>query len=285
MNLFVKNLVGVMIIVGIPIYVGATLFSSYYARAVNPASFRQFNVSATGNADVTPNIAIIQLSVLTEGDTKIAELQKTNTDKMNKVIEFVKSKGVGEQDITTANYSISPRYQYFDCRATPVSLPSILLPDGSGSIPPTEAMSDVSSTTKTCPPPEIVGYSISQAATVKIRDFNGIGDLLSGATAQGANSISGPNFTIDDPAFSQKEARDQAISRAKEKAQSMAQAAGFSLGRLLSISEYATNSPYSGMEYGKGGMSDAVSMAAPAPAIQAGTQRVTIEVSLNYEIK
>ena len=288
----VKNLVGVMLVIGIPLYVGATWFSSYYDRAVNPASFRDFTVTGDGQADVKPDIATLQLTVLTEGGVKVSELQTSNTDKMNKVTAFVKSKGVKDEDVTTANYSITPRYQYFDCSATP-SLPvpvdapasstEVRLP----SVPNAPSIAPaIAPGTKTCPPPAIVGYTITQSANVKVRDFNTIGDILSGATAQGANSVSGPNFTLDDPSTYEKTARDQAISRAKEKAQQIAESSGFTLGRLISVDENVTSgNDYYGA-YGKGG--PAMDMAAPAassPQIDAGTQRVSVEARLRYEIK
>ena len=285
--MIVKNLVGIMLIVGIPVYVGATMLSSYYGRSVNPTSYRDFTVTGEGKADVKPDIATLQLSVLTEGGVNVQELQKNNTDKMNKVTSFVKSKGVKEEDVTTANYSITPRYQYFDCSAS-VTLP---LPPGNPlgdtvtQTPTVSVKPEIQPATKVCPPPVIVGYTVSQSANVKVRDFAVIGDILSGATAQGANSVSGPNFDLDDPAPYQKTARDQAISRAKEKAQQIAEAGGFSLGRLITIDENVTSSNdyYGG--YGKGGA--VMDMAAPAaaPQVDPGTQRVSVEARLRYEIR
>ena len=285
MNMQVKNLVGIMLAIGIPLFVGATVFSSYYDSYVNPASFRDFTVIGEGKTDVKPDIATLQLTVLTEGGVNVKELQKNNTEKMNKVTSFVKSKGVKDEDIATTNYSINPRYQYFDCSATvtlplpPVSMEAADAPTATPSVKP-----EIRPSTKTCPPPAIVGYTISQSANVKVRDFAVIGELLSGATAQGANSISGPNFDLDELSVYQKTARDQAIQRAKEKAQQVADEGGFRLGRLISIDENVT-SPNDYYAFGKGGPTlDAVS-AAPAPQIDPGTQRVTVEARLRYEIK
>lgn len=280
MNMMVKNLVGIMIVVGIPVYVGAAVLSAYYDRAVNPAAFREFTVTGEGKADIKPDVATLQLSVLSEGGTNVTDVQKSNTDKMNKVISFVKSKEVKDEDITTSNYSISPRYQYFDCSAPlPLSLPAIGAPDAPKT---SEARPEIQPSAKVCPPPQIVGYSVSQSASVKVRDFGKIGEILSGATAQGANSVYGPSFDLDDLASYEKAARDQAITRAKEKAEDMARAGGFTLGRLISIDENMSSPNYYGV-YGKGG-SEMVAMDA-APQIEAGTQRVSIQARLRYEIK
>ena len=88
-----------------------------------------------------------------------------------------------------------------------------------------------------CPPPEIVGYSITQTVSVKVRNFEKIGDLLSGIVDNGANSVSGISFTVDNSTKLENEARKNAMTEAKEKAKAVAEAGGFRLGRLLSVEE------------------------------------------------
>ena len=63
-----------------------------------------------------------------------------------------------------------------------------------------------------------------------------------------------------------------------------AKAAGFKLGRLLSIDEGYNYPIYRTMEaYGKGG--DVSAMPAPAPAIEPGSQDIAVTVNLRYEIR
>lgn len=97
----------------------------------------------------------------------------------------------------------------------------------------------------------------------------------------GANTVSGLQFAIDDDTALENTARTAAIKKAQEKAQSVAEAGGFELGKLLEISE-SFNTPY----YRTPMMDMAVKSesATVAPTIEAGSQEVTINVTLKYEI-
>ncbi len=258
-----KNYLGVAIIISILI----VAFSSWsfvrsYSRSIEPSSFRSFVVSGEGEVVAVPDVAEFTFSVITQGGTDIASLQKTNTDKTNTAIDFVKSEGVDAKDIKTQSYNLEPRYQYYDCS-------SVYLEDGRP---------------RPCPPPEIVGYTVTQTVLVKVRDFSKAGGILGGVVDAGANSVSQLNFTIDDDEKVLAEAREEAIEKAKEKAEAIAEAAGFSVGRLLSISEsgvYPRAVYYAkDMVYGMGG-----GEAAAAPSIEPGSQEVTVNVTLTYEIR
>ena len=135
-----------------------------------------------------------------------------------------------------------------------------------------------------CPPASIVGYTISQNVTVKVRNFANIGDIMSGVTERGVNDLSGLSFVVHDRAEIENEARAKAIAEAKKKAQDLAKAGNFRLGRILSIQEgsqpyYAYNRALE--VSGKGG----ADMALPAPAIEPGSEEITQNVTITYEIR
>jgi len=234
-----------------------------FANSVEPSSFRSFSVAGEGKIVTIPDIAAFTFSVITSGGKDIAALQKDNTAKMDKAIEFVKSAGVGKKDIKTENYNLSPRYQYYDCNSRVIS--------SDGSVKP-------------CPPAEIVGYEINQTVSVKIRDFEKIGEILSGVVKNGANDVSQLSFTIDDRTSVEKEARALAIRNAKTKAKEIASAGGFGIGRLIAIDEggYASVARYYGVG---GGLEKTMSSADAAPTIEAGSQEVQVNITLKYEIK
>ena len=229
--------------------VSSLLLAFSYGKSVYPA--RTFLVQAKGNVTVIPDIASLSFSVLTEGDTDLVNLQQKNTQKANDAIAFVKDQSIDIKDIKTSGYSISPRYQYANCFER----------DG------------------ICPPPEIVGYSITQTVEVKIRDFSKIGTVLGGVVEKGANTVSGVSFGVDDPEMVQNEARAEAIEKAKGKAKALVRAGGFRLGKLLSIEEGGVNpTPFYTLEaQGKSG--------APLPTIEPGSQEITVTVLLRYEIR
>lgn len=256
MNNKIKDYLGVAIIAVLFIFASAaTSYVNTFSKSIQPSSFRSFPVSAEGKIVVIPDVAQFSFGVKTEGEKNIADLQKENTEKMNQAIEFIKSNGVETKDIKTTNYSLEPRYQYYNC-----------------------SRSENSATP--CPPPSIVGYTVNQTISVKIRDFKKIGDILAGVVQKGANEVSSLSFVIDDQTLVQDQARNEAIAKAKTKAVSIAKAGGFRLGRLLSIEEGSTP-----IYYGYETMKAAGAGGEAAPTIEAGSQEVTVTMTLRYEIQ
>lgn len=230
-------------------------YSDAFSKSIQPSSFRSFSVSAEGKSVSIPDVATFTFSVITQGGKDLAKTQTDNTAKMNKAIAFVKQNGVDDKDIKTQSYNVQPRYQYSTC------------PKFGG----------------VCPPAEIVGYDISQTVLVKVRDFSKVGAILAGAVQNGANSVSQFQFAIDDPTSAQDTARAEAMTKAKVKAEAIARAGGFSLGRLLGITEgsnYPRPMMYGYATKGLGGVE-----ASAAPSIEAGSQDTTVTVTLQYEIK
>lgn len=270
MNTTIKNYLGIAGIIGLLLAAFAFWsFSATYARAVRPNGFPTFTVSGEGRVVTVPDIAHFTFSVVTEGGTNLGVLQKENTEKMNKAIAAIKAAGVVAKDIKTESYSITPRYQTYSCNQRPIYYGS-----GAGSVVPVEP----------CPPSSIVGYTIAQTVSVKIRDFAKVGDIVKIATESGANTVSGISFTIDDPAAVENEARADAIKKAREKAELIARAGGFRIGRLISINEggyYPYDRGVVALSAEKGGAPAPV----PAPTIEPGSQEVRVNVSVTYEMK
>jgi len=271
MNQKIKNVLGGAVVVGILLLGYAALsYVNYYGKSIQPSSFRSFSAAGEGRVIAIPDVAVFTFSVITEGGKDIAALQAQNTDKVNKAIEFVKSSGVDAKDIKTQGYNLSPRYQYATCRELPMPVEM-----GTGNL-----------VSKICPPAEIVGYTITQTVQVKARDFAKVGNILSGVVSQGVNDVSQLSFQIDDPSAIQEQAREQAIQKAKARANKVADAAGFRLGRLLSVDEGYT--PYrvynTTADYGVAGAAS-LEKAPSVPTVEPGSQEITVDVTLRYEIK
>ncbi|MBI4138456.1 MAG: SIMPL domain-containing protein [Candidatus Wildermuthbacteria bacterium] len=233
----------------------ALQFGSSYSRSVDQNLSRSFSATAQGEVTAIPDVATFSFGVLTQGNLDLGVLQEENAKKTTAAIEYIKSKSVESKDISTQSYSVEPRYQYYNC----------------------------GNDTSVCPPPDIVGYTVSQHILVKARDFAVAGDLLAGVVKNGANSVSQLSFSLDDPEEAQNEARAKAIAKAKTKAQMLAKAGGFSVGRLLSIQENQDMPyPYPAIyeAYGKGGADSA-----PVPSIEPGSQKIRSTITLVYEIR
>ena len=251
----IKNHLGIGALVSMVILaISSLIFANIYSKSIEPSSYRSFSVSGEGKVVAIPNVAQFTFSVITEGGKDIASIQQENAQKNNNSISLLKDNGVEDKDIKTAGYSLQPRYQYFSC------------PVGKNS------------STKPCPPPEIVGYSINQTTSVKIRDFEKIGEILSGVVQSGVNSVSELSFTIDNRTEIENQARQEAIANAISKAESIAQAGNFNLGKILSINENSFPVFNQYKTLGIGGSED-------APQIEPGSQEVSIGVTINYEIR
>ncbi len=254
----IKNYLGVsLIIVAVVFSYAAIRYTESYSDSVGIGA-PSFSVNGEGKVTVIPDIGQFSFNVITEGGENLADLQQENVSDVNKVMDFLKSKDISEEDIKTLSYNVRPRYQYFDCY------------ERNG----------------VCPPPEIVGYTIDQSVQVKVRNLEDAGDVLAGVVDNGANSVSQLSFTLDDPTSAENEARAEAIGQAKEKAKAVAEAGDFRIGRLLSVSA-GSYYPTKASAYGIGGAAEdaALSSIPVAPSVEPGSEEVVVNVTLVYEIK
>lgn len=209
-----------------------------------------FMVSGEGKVTVIPDIAVVTVGVQSQGTT-VQQTQEDLNKKMNAVKDAIKKLGIDDKDIKTANYSIYPSYDY------------------------------------RVRPQKITGYNASSNLVIKVRKIDSANSVIDAATAQGANSVGGVSFDVDDKTKAENEARVQAVSEAKKKAEVAASAAGFRLGNVINYAEdFGGGRPYP-LAAGKTMMAaDAVAVPESAPTeVSPGSQEITITVTLSYEIR
>ena len=275
MNQTIKNVLGGAIVVAVlAMGYAAVSYTNSYGQAIQPSSFRSFSVSGQGKATAIPDVAEFTFQVITQGGKDVSSLQTQNTTAANKAIAFVKAQVVADKDIQTSYYNINPDYQTYNCAP---QIYNVAMPASGAAAAPT--------TVRPCPPASIVGYTVTQSVDVKIRDFTKIGGIMSGIVSNGANQVGQLSFTLDDPTTVQNQARADAIAKAKSEAQAIAQAGGFTLGRLLGIQEGGAYNPYQAYSAGMGGGATVQSAVAPNPTIQPGSQEVDMTETLQYEIQ
>jgi len=169
---------------------------------------------------------------------------------MNSVIEAIKSQGVEEKDLKTTNFSISPRYEWYE-------------------------KSEIYPARKRV----LVGYEVNQTLQVKIRDLTKIGNIIQVATKAGANQVGDLQFTIDKQDELKSQARKEAIEKAKVMAKEIAGQLGVKLVKITNFSENAIAPiPYPYF------MEKAMSGGAETPQIQTGENKIEVQVSITYEI-
>ena len=245
----VKSIALVVLVLAVVFYV------YHYSRSVNQSyPTRTFAVDGEADMETATDIATFTASVVTEGGNNVADIQRKNIEKMNAINAFLTKHGVEKKDLKTNQYTLSPRYSYTNCNEQSV-----------------------------CPPAFISGYTLTQTLTIKARNLETLGELLSGITENGANTVSGISFMVDDDTVARQKARTEAIADAQTKAKEIAHAGNFRIGKLLSIYEDSEISPDNPVNYED--MSSVSAALKEVPIVEPGTLSGTIRMNLTYEIK
>lgn len=247
------------IVIAIIFFLGLFL----YTHLVGPISFSVNNVNTNkadfftaqgkGEVSAVPDSATAYLGVTATGTT-VAEAQNKTNELSTKVINSIMSQGISEKDIKTTNYSINPNY------GSGEPVPMMYPVRGGGN--------------------NITGYTVSQNLEIKISPIDKLNKVVDAATTAGANEVQGANFTFSDSLLKklQNEARQEAVSDAKDKANSLAQASGIHLGRIVNVVE-SDQGVFMPMAAGVAEKSDQSNPTNITP----GQNTVTINVTIYYD--
>jgi len=233
----------------------ALVVGSSMCQADDKPETRTISVSGRGKISAPPNVADIQLGVVTQAETARAALS-ANSEKMAALQATLKERGVASKDVQTTNISVNPRY----------SQP-----------PPHNPNQPVREFT-----PRIVGYDVNNTVSVTARDLAKLGELLDAVVTAGANQMHGISFRIDAPEALLDTARKNAMGDAKKKADLLAGEAGVVVGSPLSIVDESSPRPPQPMPM----MGRMVKFAAAdSVPIAAGEEELTVTVHVVYELK
>ena len=204
---------------------------------------RTISLVATGAVKTTPDKVDISTGVTSEAKSAREALDQ-NTEAMAKVVEALKGEGIEPKDTQTTNFSVSPVYEQ----------------------------------RKEGTAPFIVGYRVTNAVRITVRDTKKLGAILDKVVSLGANQIDSIEFGVEEPEVLKDEARKLALKNVTDNAKLYAEAAGVGLGQILSISEeesayYPRAVP----------AATRMEMAKDVP-IEAGTASVEVRVRVSWEI-
>ena len=160
-------------------------------------------LSATGEAQAAPDIATITLGVQTDAPSA-AEALRQNRIQMTATLSALKAQGVMEKDIQTTGLSLNPQYVFHDGD-----------------------------------PRRLTGYQALNNVTVTVRDLTRLGAAVDAVVAAGANQVNGIAFGLADPQTAENKARRAAMKALQAKATLYAEASGYRLDRLVSLSDTA----------------------------------------------
>ena len=199
------------------------------------------HVSGQGSVSAAPDIARAQLGV----QTFAPELEAAMTDNsrsMNTVTGALKAQGVADDDIQTANFSVNPQY-------------------------------DFERETR-----EIVGYWVDNRVRVTFRDLSALGNALQAGLDAGANTVYDLRFTVDNRDALLSQARALAVADARQRAETLAKAAGVKLGKALNIHESSSTYPV----YVRGAFDEAAGSAVP---VESGEIDLRVYVDVLFDIR
>jgi len=220
---------------------------SYPLTITTKAASAELAVVGEGKVDITPNNASVDLGIVTNEAKSVDDAQIQINKVNNAIVENLTQLGINKSDIKTSNYSIMPNYDYTK--------------GGAGTI---------------------TGYNGNTTVTVKVKDTSKLPDVIAAATKGGANQVMGTNYSVESPEKYREQARNKAISNAKDQAQKLASELGIRLGKVTNIVETTNDKGPVPMLY----KSEAMSMGggnAPSPDLQPGTQTITSSVTLYFE--
>ena len=201
-------------------------------------------VQATGVADVVPDAVQVSLSVSVVAEANDVALSQVATT-AEVVRTTLEQLGIDAADIATQSVSVNPEYSY------------------------TEAEGQ-----------KIVGYRASQTFDVLVRDASAAGAVVDALVAAGgANlSINATYPVVNDSTAAAQAARDDAVAKARAKAEEYAKLLDVELGDLVFLTEISA--PTNITVGAKADMMEESS----ATVIDLGTQEVTVTVEVRWQI-
>jgi uncharacterized protein YggE len=219
------------------------------AQPVPQAPMETIAVNGTGRVTVVPDRVTFDVAVQTVAPTVDQAVNENNT-KVAAVIAALKKAGATDRDVRTSNFSIFPQQDYSQGKL-----------------------------------PRILGYQVSNSINVSRPNPAEASKLLQAAINAGVNQSSGLNFEVSDPSRGRDTGLKAAFDDARAKAAALAQAAGRTVGRALSISEGGAGvtpprpRPYAG---------EVMAMKAQAVSevpVEAGSQESVYTVAVVFELR
>lgn len=236
------------ILLAVVLLLTAIFVPTSYAEGVATTmsqSVKTLEITGTGRISYTYDTAEINLGVSEMAATP-TEAFKAMTEKINKVVAAMKTKGITEADLKTGYLNLSQEYDWKDNVQT------------------------------------LRGYRATNTLTVKVKDLNQVPTVMEAAVNAGANQVNGVNFSLANPGALQDQATVAAIDNARAQAERAAKKLGLSVAGVQKVQVYGgslpTPIPY--MTSAKMAMD-----AGAAPSVYGGNGEYTASVSIVFELK
>lgn len=203
-------------------------------------------ITVSADADVTVRPDTATIVLgLVTEGETVAAAQEKNSQTINALFARLLELDIAKEDVKTNNYNIYPDYSYTDNERA------------------------------------LRAYVVNQDILVKIRDLEHAEDVLALAGELELNTVSGLTFSVENPDAFIDAAREKALKNVLQKADALSQALGVRFTKVLSYEEHTPENsflPFAMRNSGIGG-------AEFVPNVEAGTQQVSINVQVIFEIE
>jgi uncharacterized protein YggE len=204
------------------------------------------SVTGTGKIAVKPTIARISFGVFTHDKTANGA-QTANDAIMAKIAAALKAAGIKEENIQTTGYSLQPRWVWDKTNEKNIQ----------------------------------EGYDMNHSIIVTVRAIEDAGKTVSLIADNGANTVSGISFEVDDTTLEQTKlaALDLAMASARKRADVVAKAAGKT---ILSVQTVVVNETSYTPPYPMFRSDMAAAKEGAAAPIESGSLDVLMSVNVTY---
>ena len=215
---------------------------SVSAQSVGSAAPSHISTSASGEARVTPDRATIFIGVQSRAATASAA-SADNARRQRAVLDTLRVLGISGDRVSTLNYNVAPEMQYS--------------PSGQTA-------------------PKVTGYVVTNTVRAEVVKLEDVGRVIDAALAKGANELSSLQFYSSKADSARRAALAVAVANARADAETLARAAGGSLGALIELT--TGEMPLRPVAE----MAMARVAAAPRTPIEAGQQTVEATVTARW---
>ena len=207
-------------------------------------------VSATGTVYGEPDEASFDAGInVLNADAQVATTKVS--ERVSSLTQALKAAGVAEQDIRTGNFSVYPE---------PIYRKNQLV---------------------------ATRYRVISTLSVIVRDTAQLGELLAKSAEVGANEISNVVYDFSDSARTalERQAREQAMTSAREKAQQLALLGEAKLGAVQRIVEGRTPDGFDIQNFDTGVARGQLMSGNEAVPVSSGQLAVTVSVQVTFGLK
>ncbi|OAZ05122.1 26 kDa periplasmic immunogenic protein precursor [Flavobacterium succinicans] len=219
------------------------VFSIFVAHAQDAKPSPQISVSGEGRVKITPDQAVIVITVVTKG-ANAKDVKKENDLKVDAVLKFIKKVNLPTEDYKTRRVALNPQYEYESKKRS---------------------------------------YNASQTIEILLKDLTKYDSLMEGLVDAGVNNIDGVTFQSSKLVQYQAEARKLAMKDAKAKADDFVSVLGQKVGKALMISDNSQNYyPSPVPVYAMKAMNSDAAEATPRETLAIGEIAIVVNVSVSF---